>query len=209
MHDLRSPITCILGALEMLQQSATPENTCFLEMIRQSVGRMHSMTDEVMDFSKGVTRLNVGRVCVEAFVSDMARDEESAFANAKVELATDFDAQGFIEVDRTRIQRVILNLLKNAREAISGGGKVTLSLRREGDFAVIGVTDTGCGIPQERLAAIFEPFVSHGKADGTGLGLAIAKSVVEAHHGRIVVKSEVGVGSTFEVFIPFCIGARL
>ncbi len=209
VHDLRSPITCILGAMEMLQNRNTdPEADCFFEMIGQAVDRMQAMTEEIMDFSRGVTRLNVTRLSLSRLVMEIAREEAHLFSVPHVKLDTEISGDGWVEIDRARIQRVIVNLLKNAREAIQASGTVTITTTRSDDYAVISVRDTGCGIEQERLASIFEPFVTHGKANGTGLGLAIAKSVVEAHNGRITVSSEVGVGSVFEIHLPLCLGSK-
>ncbi|MEO7932837.1 MAG: ATP-binding protein [Chthoniobacterales bacterium] len=209
VHDLRSPITCILGAMEMLQMRNTdPEAGCFFEMIGQAVERMQAMTEEIMDFSRGVTRLNVTRLPLSRLVTEIAKEEAHLFSSPNVKLVTELEQDGSIEIDRARIQRVIVNLLKNAREAIKASGTVTITATRNDGYAVISVRDTGCGIEQQRLASIFEPFVTHGKANGTGLGLAIAKSVVEAHNGRMIVTSEVGVGSVFEVQLPLCLGSK-
>ncbi len=103
--------------------------------------------------------------------------------------------------DPTQIHQVILNLVLNGIQAISGKGSVCAKLRREGHCAVICVTDTGAGIPQDRLQQIFKPFFTTRK-EGTGLGLPMAKSIVDAHGGRIAVESEVGHGTQFEVWLP-------
>ena len=71
-----------------------------------------------------------------------------------------------------------------------------------GNYLVVSIEDTGCGIPEDVLARIFEPFVTHGKANGTGLGMAIAKSVVEAHRGEIWMDSTVGEGTTCHITLP-------
>jgi len=93
-------------------------------------------------------------------------------------------------------------LIKNAREAMKGGGILTLTTDLLEDEIAIRISDTGCGIPADILAKIFEPFVTHGKSHGTGLGMAIAKSIVDAHGGRISVASIVGNGTTVDIRLP-------
>jgi signal transduction histidine kinase len=105
-------------------------------------------------------------------------------------------------VDVGRFARMLLNLVKNAIEAMPNGGILRIAVRRQGSVAVFRVSDTGCGIEPDLQAKIFEPFVTFGKSKGTGLGMAIVKSVVEAHGGTIFVHSEVGVGTSIEISIP-------
>lgn len=103
--------------------------------------------------------------------------------------------------DPVQIHQVILNLLLNGIQAISDSGIVSARLRRAGHCAVICVTDTGAGIAQDNLQKIFKPFFTTRK-EGTGLGLPMAKSIVDSHGGRITVKSEVGHGTQFDVWLP-------
>ncbi len=110
--------------------------------------------------------------------------------------------------DPVQISQVCFNLIRNAREAMPEGGRLTVKLTRQRDWAVITVSDTGVGIPPEMRSQIFEPFMSYGKTDGaeasgTGLGLFVAREIVVAHGGDICVESVVGTGSTFTVRLPF------
>ena len=97
---------------------------------------------------------------------------------------------------------MLCNLIKNAREAMRDGGILKLSIDLVHEQVVIRITDTGCGIPPEVLSKLFEPFVTHGKSHGTGLGMAIAKSVVEAHGGKISVGTIQDRGTTVDIRIP-------
>src|SRR4029450_7854927 len=105
------------------------------------------------------------------------------------------------EGDLFALNRVYRNLIINAFQATGPRGQVLIRTRRQDDQAVIEIVDTGCGIPSERLATIFDDFVTT-KRRGLGLGLAISKKVVEQLGGTISVESEVGVGSTFTVRFP-------
>jgi signal transduction histidine kinase len=95
----------------------------------------------------------------------------------------------------------VLNLLLNALQATEGQGKVAVSVKSRGEFAVIEVADDGPGIAPEHLPNIFRPFYTT-KGDGTGLGLSLARRIVEDHHGKIDVTSIVGQGTTFSVQLP-------
>jgi signal transduction histidine kinase len=106
-----------------------------------------------------------------------------------------------IEGDRFALGRVYRNLITNAIQATEPGGSVTIATARVGDQVQITVTDTGSGIPADRLSAIFDDFVTT-KRRGLGLGLAISKRIVEQLDGTIVVESEVGRGTTFTLSFP-------
>jgi signal transduction histidine kinase len=109
--------------------------------------------------------------------------------------------------DRTRLQQLFTNLVDNAIKFTPTGGHVDLSLKRDEGFARVSIRDTGIGIPQEESERIFERFYRVDKSraresGGTGLGLSISRWITRAHHGKIEVKSELGKGSEFIVFLP-------
>jgi signal transduction histidine kinase len=113
------------------------------------------------------------------------------------------DARAQVMVDAGRFARVLLNLVRNAVDAMPQGGILRLSVQQGADAQVVfQVSDTGVGIADDLMARLFEPFVTHGKSKGTGLGLAIAKSVVQAHRGTIAVRSKLGAGTTVEIALP-------
>jgi two-component system sensor kinase FixL len=106
-----------------------------------------------------------------------------------------------IVVDRVQIQQVILNLVKNAIQSVGEDGEVEVTIAPEPDQVRISVTDTGPGVPPERVARLFEPF-STTKTDGMGLGLPICRSIIEAHGGRIWYEPARGGGATFVFTLP-------
>ncbi len=99
------------------------------------------------------------------------------------------------------MQQVLVNLIKNASQAMTTGGTLTLQTGESGDDVWVSVADTGLGIPPEQIAHIFEPFYTT-KKKGTGLGLMIVQRIVRLHGGKIEVDSRVGHGTTFKVFLP-------
>lgn len=203
VHDMNSPITCILGACQILQRKVANE-TCqqMTGIILKSLERMESMTQELLDFARGTTNLSLHSVPISALLHDLEEQELFRCAATAIAVEKKIDFEGEILIDGDRILRLLANIIKNAREAMPQGGVFRLQVERRDAFVVFSLSDTGCGIPPEILPKIFEPFVTHGKKNGTGLGLAIAKAVVEAHNGTLRVSSELGVGTTFEVWLP-------
>ncbi|MCA9085645.1 MAG: sensor histidine kinase [Planctomycetaceae bacterium] len=113
------------------------------------------------------------------------------------------------KVNSSQIQQILMNLIVNARQAMSEGGRLRLAIRDnvEEGWAEVSVGDTGCGIPHDKLQKIFDPFYTTKKADGrgqggTGIGLSLCRRIIEAHKGRIRVESEVGKGTTFTLKLP-------
>ncbi len=126
-------------------------------------------------------------------------------------IAVDLDVPGSVwaRVNSSQIQQILMNLIVNARQAMSENGRLKLVIRdnAEEGWAEISVGDTGCGIPRDQLPHIFDAFYTTKKADargqgGTGLGLSLCRRIVDAHKGRIRVESEIGKGTTFTLKLP-------
>jgi two-component system, sporulation sensor kinase E len=104
-------------------------------------------------------------------------------------------------IDTTQMQQVLVNLVKNAVQAMTKGGTLTLQTGKTGDGVWVSVTDTGGGIPQEQINRIFEPFYTT-KKKGTGLGLMIVQRIIRAHNGKVELESHIGRGTTFRIWLP-------
>jgi PAS domain S-box-containing protein len=131
--------------------------------------------------------------------SELLRPEiENRGIAVKIKLARNLTAT---PIDATQMQQVLVNLVKNAVQAMTTGGTLTLQTGENSDGVWVGVTDTGGGIPQEQISRIFEPFYTT-KKKGSGLGLMIVQRIVRAHNGRIELESHVGRGTTFRVWLP-------
>jgi signal transduction histidine kinase len=136
---------------------------------------------------------------VVAKTVDLLRPElENRGVAVKTRLARDLTAT---LVDAAQLQQVLVNLVKNAAQAMTTGGTLTLQTGETSDDVWLSVTDTGGGIPQEQVNRIFEPFYTT-KKKGTGLGLMIVQRIVRAHNGRIELDSHVGRGTTFRIWLP-------
>ncbi len=114
-----------------------------------------------------------------------------------------------IQADDGQLRQVFLNLLQNALDAVRDAGTIQVSARQEDGEIDVAITDDGCGIPEEHLGKIFDPFFStKGVGKGTGLGLSVSYGIIQAHGGRISVESRPGSGSTFHVWLPAASEAR-
>ena len=126
------------------------------------------------------------------------------FKVSNIEVAKELAAGlPLVRLNRNQLDQVLLNLLNNARDAITGPGRITLRTRQSGKYVEIDVEDNGHGMPAEVLERVFFPFfTTKGVGRGTGLGLSISYGIIKAHGGRIEVNSEVGVGTTFTIMLP-------
>ena len=204
MHDINNPLSCILAACDILH--ATKQDKLIDELtkvIRDAVDRMEGMTRELMEFSRGTTKLELHRTTIAKLLKGLDYDFQKC-AKLNIQVRSEILYKGEILIDRRRMLRVFTNLLRNSCDAMknAGGGLLTFRVQRESDTVCFEISDTGCGIPADILPRIFEPFVTHGKAHGTGLGLAIVKAIVETHRGTIAVRSAGSSGTTFEIRIP-------
>ncbi|MGD8354032.1 MAG: ATP-binding protein, partial [Pseudomonadota bacterium] len=107
-------------------------------------------------------------------------------------------------LDQGQMEQVFVNMLVNASQAMENGGQLTLwtGMAVDGESVIVGIEDTGVGIPESALDRIFDPFFSTKGAKGTGLGLSVSYGIIEGHGGTIEVRSEVGKGTTFTITIP-------
>ena len=203
IHDLNNPISTVRCCSEVIARESTdPTLLEAIALLNGAVSGMLAMTQELLDYTRGSIALAKRRIRIGQLLGELAENSLPLLSEKKVDLTLRVCHDGEIEVDANRFLRMLGNLVKNAKEAMPGGGKLTITAERQGDEIVFQISDTGLGIPAEILPRLFEPFVTHGKANGTGLGMAIAKSVVEAHGGKISVTSEVGHGTTVEIRVP-------
>jgi signal transduction histidine kinase len=202
VHDMNNPISCILTACTVIGSRVQDEVTTEMAaLIRDSVKQMDMMARERIDFSRGKTRLQIKPVAMADLVADLKPHFEKC--QPFIEVKTKINYIGTLQADRYRLLRVFGNLIRNAREAMGTkqGSQLSFSVEQVGSSVQFVIADNGPGIPNELLPQIFEPFVTHGKAEGTGLGLAISKAVVEAHHGTISVSSS-DQGTAFQIDLP-------
>jgi signal transduction histidine kinase/DNA-binding response OmpR family regulator len=211
-HEFRTPLTLLLGPLDELRgSSGLPEDAAGqLEVIRRNALRLQRLVNALLEFS----RLEAGRANavfrptnLSRHTRDLAGSFRAAFERAGLELEVDApDLRQPIYVDRDMWERIVLNLLSNALK-FTFEGKVTVQQRLEGNEAMLTVSDTGTGIPQEEVPRLFERFhrVVGARArtqEGSGIGLALVSDLVRLHGGRIATRSRMGEGTEFEIRLP-------
>ncbi len=212
-HELRTPLTSIKGFTETLLDGAMrDEATCrrFLTIIQSEVDRLVKLVDDLLDLSRLESRhvtLDLQPVDVGALAAHTA-DKLRPLADAGgLTLLVQAPPGVVAPADRDRLEQVLTNLIDNALKYTPPGGRVEVSVVPRGEEVEVTVSDTGRGIPPEDLPHVFERFYRVDRSrtrgsGGTGLGLAIARHIVEAHGGRISVRSRPGEGTTFTVTLP-------
>jgi len=209
-HELRTPLTSIQGYLETtaLAGAESPDFSQNLEICQREAKKLSRLVQDLFELSKLDTEQLEFRfepVPLVEMADQVGLAFVQRFADKMIEFETEF-ADDALEVwgDGNRLSQVVTNLLGNAAVFTPEGGKVTLACARDGNRAVLTVSDTGVGIPEKDIPHIFESFFHLEKSrtrnlGGTGLGLAICKAIVEKHRGEITVRSRVGQGTTFTV----------
>ncbi len=208
-HDLRSPLATIKSAAELLLEALerNPQDVeqlrKFVEMIRRTATRGLDGADELLALVRGEQERTTMTVEVLELVQEVTNQVHGLLPNGNVVFDANVDLPGRIVCERNELSRALLNLVRNAVEALPpDGGRVALSARVANHAVVFTVEDNGCGIPAELQGRIFERRFTHGKTGGTGLGLDQVRKVVERHGGRVTLESRVGAGTTFTIEIP-------
>ena len=213
-HELRTPLTSIVGYVDVLLEDVPDipaEATPFLQTVQRNARRLHRLVDDLLSdaLKLGKAELQLGRVSVVHVLRTSATEAERAARRNGLSFSLEEDGHGPLEVhgDAERLAQVVDNIFNNAIKFTPKGGHVSARIRRDADEAVVEITDTGRGIPQEELEDVFvkffrSPGVQTDAIPGTGIGLAISKAIVEAHGGSIDLSSAIGVGTTFEIRLP-------
>lgn len=203
VHDLSHPIQNIGNNCKLIvRMYDDPE---YRETFRRTVERELVLIQRVLDDLRNIARpiplqrfpIDVNRSVAEA-VESMKHEAEAAGVTLSAALPADTP---LIEGDVLALGRVYRNLITNAIQATEAGGAVMVEIDAPDEHVRVRVRDTGCGIPADRLTAVFDDFVTT-KRRGLGLGLAISRKIVEQLGGRITVASEVGKGTTFTLEFP-------
>jgi len=211
-HELRTPLAVIEAESTLALQKERPSSDYrqSLEIISQESRQMSSLIDQLLTLARadaGKEQWNFTEVDLGKLIGNLSTDVEVLCQEKGLSFQLGQSQDLVVKGDEARLRELFMNLLDNAIKYTPAPGTVSVSFRREGQMAVVAIMDTGIGIPAEDIPFIFERFYrvdkSRSRAEGgSGLGLAICRHIAEAHGGKIEVESQVGVGSTFSVWLP-------
>ncbi|MGX9882767.1 sensor histidine kinase [Streptomyces sp. NPDC002276] len=209
-HELRSPLTNIRGWLEVTRDGFVEPDPALLGSLHEEAMVLQRVIDDLQDLAAadaGTLRLHREPVRVEDLFDQVAAAYRVTADTAGVGLLTKADRALWLDADPVRMRQVLGNLVSNALRHTPVDGTVTLTARREGDRAVLTVTDTGTGIAPEDLPHVFERFwradqSRSRRTGGSGLGLSIVRDLAAAHDGTVEATSEPGTGSVFTLRLP-------
>jgi signal transduction histidine kinase len=211
-HELRTPLTIAKGAIELAKKEGDPEERYeLLKMAEEALTRQNFIVENLIEGAKmrrGERRLKLEPIDVAELIRQVIDEFRPMLIKGKLtmemSLAEDLPK---VRADREQLRLVLRNLLSNAVKFNREGGRITIRAENKHDMLEVCVSDTGIGIPKDKLDKIFERFYQVDSSPtrrygGAGMGLAIVKEVVEAHGGRVTVESELGKGSTFCFTLP-------
>ena len=213
-HEIRTPLTSILLFIDTLREDrveSPAERKRCLNIVHQELTRLDGLVGKLIELSKIESRRTVFEqqpVRVADLVADALRAFEAMKFGGDAEVRADLDPDLLVYGDRSALSQALGNLLSNAwKYTRPADKKIEVRARADRETVSISVSDNGIGIPRLEQAAIFEKFergsaALEGSAGGSGLGLAIVKAVVEAHRGRIEVRSQIDRGARFCIFLP-------
>ena len=203
VHDLRSPLATIHAGTEMLMDSTLPESQVkrLVRNIHRASCRLEELLQELLNAtlgsSAGMERCSLRKVAAAA-CGAMAETAEAQCVQIVLDIPDDIS----LFMERNRIERVFVNLVGNAVEAMPGGGTVRIGAAIAENTALVEVRDTGPGIAPKIRDRLFQPFVSAGKQNGLGLGLALACQTVRDHGGNLWTASDSDRGACFRFGLP-------
>lgn len=216
-HDFNNILGIISGYAELMQLNATDDAQKFRsEKVLAAIEKASSLTKQLLAFGRrqvlSPKMLSVSAVLGE--LSGMLR----VMVGAEIQLIVYQQNAGMVHADLGQLEQVILNLVANARDAMPNGGILTIKLENyvsigskppvpAGDFLLLSVSDTGVGMDPDTQTRIFEPFFTT-KRNGSGLGLSTVYGIVKQSGGHIAVESKLGIGSTFNIYLPMVAGAK-
>ena len=203
LHDLRSPLTVVQSYAELMAYEPSEKQRLeYSDMVARQVLGIEQMTREVLAYLRGESGFLPTQVHLDRFLGDLREVLTRELTPKKIDLRVEQRIQAKIRIDEGKVKRAVINLARNAAEAMPGGGTFTIAAWKDGERIVLSFADTGAGIPEAIRDKLFQPFVTEGKKDGTGLGLAIVKQVIEAHGGEVKFESTPGKGTTFTFSLP-------
>ncbi|MDF2659698.1 MAG: sensor signal transduction histidine kinase [Paenibacillus sp.] len=200
-HEIRNPITAIKGFVQLMRNGYAEKKEYF-DIIASEITRIEMILNELLILAKPQT-VKLERQDIRVLLAQVTTLLDTQAILNNVQIVTEFSPGiTHISCDENQLKQVFINFIKNAIEAMPGGGEIVIRLKREGtDRIRLSIIDQGCGIPEHVLGRIGQPFYTT-KENGTGLGFMVSKRIIENHHGTVKVTSCESSGTTVDVVLP-------
>lgn len=202
-HEIRNPLSNIVMSIQQLKKVINPEDlkNKHIEIIERNAERINYLITELIDCARP-PKLELKPYDIHRLIDDILGSTQHKIISQRISVIKRFTSESsIITMDNEHIERVFLNIILNAIDAMPKGGELTIVTETDGNFFVVKIQDTGAGIPEEDIIRIFDPFFST-KAGGVGLGLTVCYGIVVSHGGTIEVESKPKEGSIFTVSFP-------
>ncbi|WP_430785755.1 ATP-binding protein [Virgibacillus flavescens] len=198
-HEIRNPLTSLKGFMQLLQAGVNRKEEYYKIMIDE-IEKMENITSELLFISKPLTN-NKKEEIVEVMVHEIVSLLLPQARLKNVDIKWERQSKHFVNCDRSQIKQVLINIVKNAIEAMGAKGTIAINIWTENEKVIIAIIDDGLGIPEEVIHKLGEPFFTT-KKSGTGLGLMITNQILEKHNGKLQIERNPDKGSTFKIILP-------
>ncbi|MDQ0270696.1 PAS domain-containing sensor histidine kinase [Cytobacillus purgationiresistens] len=201
-HEVRNPMTAVKGFIQLLENSMEKEHAMYFNIISTELARIDSIINEFLFLSKPqAVKYMDNDVIIIMKETVKLLNAQALLNNIQFRTYYEYGLQP-ISCESNQLKKVFINIIKNAIEVMPKGGVITISVRSAEHHGIyITIKDEGGGIPENKLDKLGQPFYTT-KERGTGLGLMVSYKIIDEHHGRVHVNSEVAMGTTFEIYLP-------
>ena len=202
-HEVRNPLNNItLSVEQMLQDELDEAAQLYLSMIQRNSKRISDLISELLNTSRP-SEISLEEHILQTILDDVINAAIDRLTLKRIKLELDYPEDSLsIMADKEKLKIALLNIIINAIEAMEeGSGKLAVVLKLQNDQVVLRITDNGCGISEENISRLFEPYFTQ-KRNGVGLGLAFTLNILQAHKASIEVSSSPGMGTTFLILFP-------
>jgi signal transduction histidine kinase len=203
-HELGNPISAISGNIELLEKRVRDAKDAeIISRMKNDIERMDRIIRELLDFARP-RKTVLQKTDLKKSIEDAIEiiKSQKGFENIQIEVTPAHEVHE-IMADVNQLKQVWINLLINSRDAMPDGGRINISIRKDGSNVLVEFSDTGAGIDRESIDKIFEPFFTTKEpGKGTGLGLTVVQRIIQSINGRITVESEPGRGTKFNIIFP-------
>jgi signal transduction histidine kinase len=207
IHDLKTPV-CIARCCSNLiaTESTDPDLRELSKMLTDMVNGMLGMTLDLLDYTQGSVSVNKRPVSIWRLLDELNRKSLHLLPANNIEFLKQIRYQGDIDIDLGRFARALGNVIENAMHAMPRGGFLTVTIDAVENEVALRISDTGFGIAPELIPTLFEPFERYDDLHANGVGMAVAKAIVEAHGGKISLRSVTDKGTTVDIRLPKPVG---